>query len=632
MYGKCGCLQEAFAVFNGIPYPNKYSWKILLQLYIENGLLHSAEQTFRNMPVAIRDSDAIAWNAMMSAFALHGHLLVVLDLFHDMPHRTVVSWNTAIAALIQAASFEAAINAYERMPEHNATSGTAVLAAYGHDGYVGSVEDAKAIFDGLQERDVMAWTAMVRAYGLHGMLDEARAAFDKMPAWSIVTCTGLMVFFAEGGHVFKATNLFQAMPEHHIVSCSHMIKMYGSIGSLEQAKKIFDTMPERDLNGVSFTALLQAFYMAGSVSDMLEILERMPEKDLVSWVVMLKGYAENGHMLEAKEAFDRMPQHDAFSSNAMLAGLAQAGEFGAARDFFDGMPCRNGYSWSTMIRDAGTAAVAEIFFSLMPQWDLMSCGAMISAYAAVVDGIERAKARFETMVQRGADLWSSMFLATALCNYVILALMEKGLLQESRNIFDAIPNKAPSLWAVVVGYTRNGHTEEAMELFNRHTDCQEDTLAWNSIIALHATRGDVDQALHSAYLMELQGVEPDGLTFTTLLASCSKAGMVEQAWGRFMAMVVDYGLRASASQYRVMVDLVARLGMVAEAKELIDGMPFSPDVATWRTLLSACVVHHDASMGSWAAMEMAELDSRSSSAYVMVSGLCDTSRDLPHLV
>lgn len=53
-------------------------------------------------------------------------------------------------------------------------------------------------------------------------------------------------------------------------------------------------------------------------------------------------------------------------------------------------------------------------------------------------------------------------------------------------------------------------------------------------------------------------------------------------------MVVDYGLRPSLQHYTCLVDLYSRSGLIEEAENVLNTMPFKPDEAVWATLLSGC--------------------------------------------
>ncbi|EFJ38307.1 hypothetical protein SELMODRAFT_74552, partial [Selaginella moellendorffii] len=82
---------------------------------------------------------------------------------------------------------------------------------------------------------------------------------------------------------------------------------------------------------------------------------------------------------------------------------------------------------------------------------------------------------------------------------------------------------------MVAGFARNGHGRRAHELFE---------------------------------LTESQGLELDVVSFTTILAACSAAGLLHDGRGYFVSMRGDYALAATMDHYVCVIDLLARSGRV----------------------------------------------------------------------
>ncbi|KAK9275877.1 hypothetical protein L1049_023150 [Liquidambar formosana] len=66
---------------------------------------------------------------------------------------------------------------------------------------------------------------------------------------------------------------------------------------------------------------------------------------------------------------------------------------------------------------------------------------------------------------------------------------------------------------------------------------------------------------------------------------------------------------------------MGRAGMLNEAFELIKSMPMEPNDVLWRSLLSACKVHHDLKIGELAAKNLFQSNSHNASDYVVLSNM-----------
>jgi pentatricopeptide repeat protein len=121
--------------------------------------------------------------------------------------------------------------------------------------------------------------------------------------------------------------------------------------------------------------------------------------------------------------------------------------------------------------------------------------------------------------------------------------------------------------------------------------------------------------------MRLKGVQPNYITFISVLYACGQGGLVDEGWELFSSMTSDYGIPPQEDHYACMVNLLCRAGCIKEAEELILRMPFQPGVLVWKTLLGACHVYGDMEIGKRAAEHVLNLDRRDPSTYVVLSNL-----------
>ena len=89
------------------------------------------------------------------------------------------------------------------------------------------------------------------------------------------------------------------------------------------------------------------------------LFDEMSERDLVSWNIMLDGYAKAGEMLEAFEFFEKMPERNVVSWSIMVSGFSKAGDMEMARMLFDKMPVKNLVSWTIIICGYAEKGIAK---------------------------------------------------------------------------------------------------------------------------------------------------------------------------------------------------------------------------------------------------------------------------------
>ncbi|KAI3697304.1 hypothetical protein L6452_30230 [Arctium lappa] len=117
------------------------------------------------------------------------------------------------------------------------------------------------------------------------------------------------------------------------------------------------------------------------------------------------------------------------------------------------------------------------------------------------------------------------------------------------------------------------------------------------MIVAHAYHGSAMESVKLFSSMTEFGFKPDHLTFSGLLTGFAHSGMVHESWKFFISMEKDWNVKPTAEHYAIIIDVLGRTGMLAEAYELVKRLPIELPVYTWETLLSCCRVHKDFELG-----------------------------------
>ncbi|EFJ14426.1 hypothetical protein SELMODRAFT_72290, partial [Selaginella moellendorffii] len=142
---------------------------------------------------------------------------------------------------------------------------------------------------------------------------------------------------------------------------------------------------------------------------------------------------------------------------------------------------------------------------------------------------------------------------------------------------------------MLVVYAQHGRLTDARSIFEEMP--QRDVVSWTALVASNARHGRCEDARRLFQLMELEGELPDEVSFTGILSACCHTGSLDDCWSFFRAMVGDYSIRPLQEHFSCLADALGRAGRLAEAREVVERMPFSRDTATETSLLSANRIH-----------------------------------------
>jgi pentatricopeptide repeat protein len=167
-----------------------------------------------------------------------------------------------------------------------------------------------------------------------GQIDEARQVFNatEISKRDVEMYKALIEGYASVGNMQDAQQLFQ----HFLVSGVEpdkdiyraMISGYSRVGMTENAWILFqDTLNkgvEPDL--ATYNALLEGFGLTSQIDQAQKLFESMPEKDIITWNIMINSYLKVNNIQKAKELYDQKQtkfkiQPDRLLSKKMEAAL-----------------------------------------------------------------------------------------------------------------------------------------------------------------------------------------------------------------------------------------------------------------------------------------------------------------------
>ncbi|CAI0423017.1 unnamed protein product [Linum tenue] len=290
----------------------------------------------------------------------------------------------------------------------------------------------------------------------------------------------------------------------------------------------------------------------------------MPERNTISFVTLIQGYAQSSDFVQALDLFSRSSITNDVSWNTMIVGFVHAGDFDSALSFFkDTLECHN-------------VQPTEVTYS------------------------------------------------SALCACASLAALDPGTQIHCLTMKTTYDKNTVVGNALIDMYAKCGSIKDARLVFNGLT--KNDEVSWNAMISGYSMHGLGGEALKVFDMMQETDVRPNQMTFVGVLSACSNGGLLSKGEAYFKSMIHDHGIEPCVEHYSCMVWLLGRLGHLDRALKLIKEMPFEPSLMAWRALLGACVIHNDVEIGKLCAKHILEIDPQDESTHVLLSNMYARTR------
>lgn len=169
----------------------------------------------------------------------------------------------------------------------------------------GKVNDARDVFERLPERDVVSCTAIISGYAQQGLDEEALELFRKLQAEGMssnyVTYASVLTALSglaavELGRQLHAHIIRLELPFYAVLQNS-LVDMYSKCGNLAYSRRVFNQMSEKTVS--SWNAMLVGYSKHGMGKEVVELFEMMREEnkikpDGITLLAVLSGCSHGG--------------------------------------------------------------------------------------------------------------------------------------------------------------------------------------------------------------------------------------------------------------------------------------------------------------------------------------------------
>ncbi|VVA90588.1 unnamed protein product [Arabis nemorensis] len=311
-------------------------------------------------------------------------------------------------------------------------------------------------------------------------------------------------------------------------------------------------------------------------------------------------YLVGGNRVDAYKVFDEMPERNQVTWNVMITGLTNLGEFGKALCFLEKMPNRTVVSWTTVID--GYARVNK------PKEAILLFSRMVACDAINPNEI--------TILAILPAVWNlgDQRMCESVHAYVRKRRFVPCDIRVTNSLIDA--------------YAKCGCIKSALKFFMEIPNERKNLVSWTTMISAFAMHGMGKEAVSMFKDMERLGLKPNRVTMISVLNACSHGGLADEEFLEFFnKMVSKYKITPDVKHYGCLVDMLRRKGRLEEAEKIALEIPIDQKVVVWRMLLGACSVYDDPEMAERVTRKLMELEKSHGGDYVLMSNVfCSTGR------
>lgn len=546
--------------------------------------------------------------------------------------------NSVIDMYVKCGAVYAAEEVFLRIEKPSLFSWNSMIYGYSKLHEVGR---ALETFIRMPERDSVSWNTIISAFSQHGLHTQSLSMFvemrfqdcrpNSMTYASVLSACANIYDLQWGKHLHA--RIIRIEPFVDVLVGNGLVDMYAKCGLIEASRRVFNSLTER--NAVTWTSLISGVAQFGNREEVYDIVCRMREDCVVmddfALTTILDACEGEENILIGEQLHGFTVKTGMDSSvpvgNATLAMYAKCGDIEKASLAFETMVAQDIISWTTMITaftHSGNVEKAQNYFDRMPERNVISWNSLLGAYFQNGFWEEGLKLYILMLRQEVRPDWITFVTTIRACSE--LAISKLGTQIVSQVVKAGLGYDVSVANSIITLYSRCGKIEDAQKLFD---SIQEKKLiSWNSIIGGYAQNGQGRKVIEVFQHMLMVGCKPDHITYVAILSGCSHSGLVEEGKHYFNSMTRDFGISATPEHFACMVDLFGRAGLLKEAMDMIDKMPFKPNVAIWGALLSACRIHNDTGVADLAVKNLLELNTESSESYILLANIYSSSGTL----
>ncbi|MBA0561379.1 hypothetical protein Golob_018215, partial [Gossypium lobatum] len=474
---------HGFAVKNGLT-EDVFVSNALIQMYSECDSVVSARLLFDNM----YERDAVSWSTMIRCYVRSNLYMEALEMIRKMQilqirlsEVAMINMITLFADLMDV-EMGKAMHAYvtRNLEKMSFQLTTAFIHMYAKSGNLAS---ARLLFNGLNQKTVVSWTAMIAGYIHCNKLEEGMKLFARMIEERIkpneITLLCLVVECGFVGALELGKQLHVYILRNGIclslALATALVDMYGKCGEIRNARAVFDSVKDKDV--MIWSAMIAAYAQTHCIDRAFDLFVKMRENGVrpnqVTMTTMLSLCAETGALDMGKwvhTVIDRQAvEMDTILKTALLEMYAKCGDIDGAWKLFREVKDRDIGMWNTMMAGLGMHGCGKEALELFSEMEREGVRPNDITFIGLLNACSHAG-----LVEEGKLIFEKMVHAFALVPKIehygcmVDLLGRAGLLDEAYGIIKSLPIRANSIiWSALLAACKLHHNTVLGEMAAR---------------------------------------------------------------------------------------------------------------------------------------------------------------------
>ncbi|KAL8143225.1 hypothetical protein V2J09_016257 [Rumex salicifolius] len=378
MYAKCSVFESAVKLFDEITERDVACWNVVISCYYQDGQFEKALELYEQMKGYGFRPDSVTLTTIISSSArlldlergkqIHSELLLngfvldgfvssalvdmygkcgcletAIELFKQIPRKTVVTWNSMISGYSLKGDSKSCVELFRRMTGEGIRPTLTTLGSL-----LTACSRSASLHHGLFlhgymvrnsiEPDVFFNSVLVDFYFKCGHTRSAENVFRFMPKANAISWNVMISGYVTLGSYHNAINTYREMREAMMkpdpVTLTSVLSACSQLAAVDLGEEVHGCISENkfETNEVVMGALLDMYAKCGAMEEALSVFNQLPERDVVSWTSMIAAYGSHGQAFEAVKLFERMKRSGVRPDRVTFLALLSACSHGGLVD------------------------------------------------------------------------------------------------------------------------------------------------------------------------------------------------------------------------------------------------------------------------------------------------------------